>query len=107
MPPYERTEKDRYEVRELNRSSFLGSRNLCHLRSRADRLQRQWPYPGYEQCPCPCTCPWNDDHHNGDQARNRERYRHFHACRHQLWRNLLDRKSTRLNSSHLGISYAV
>src|SRR5947199_7100377 len=29
------------------------------------------------------------------------------VCAHELKRPLIDRKSTRLNSSHLGISYAV
>src|SRR5882724_8160351 len=34
-------------------------------------------------------------------------HRHLHAARHVLRAARRDRKSTRLNSSHLGISYAV
>src|SRR5215813_11522414 len=43
------------ETRKLNREHSLCRRALYHLRSRTDRLQRQWPYPcGCEQWPCPC-----------------------------------------------------
>src|SRR5262249_46853911 len=41
----------------------LCSRNLWHLRSSADRLQRQWPYPrGCEQWPC--LCAWKFDNYH-------------------------------------------
>src|SRR5262245_62540693 len=40
-------------------------------------------------------------------AREREREAAREECNHQQISNRLDRKSTRLNSNHLGISYAV